>query len=84
MLMLYHHMTNDGVILQAVERHILAVAGELLAAVRHFADQHKVGINPGAAVLQAGAEAMGAANILRARSSSRLPTPAPAAHRQNG
>lgn len=48
-------MPNDGVVFNAVDRHILAVAGHLLPAVWHLADQHKVGVDPGAAVLQAGA-----------------------------
>lgn len=33
--------------------------------MRHFADQHKVGIDPGAAVLQPGAKTMGATDIFR-------------------
>lgn len=56
-------MTHHGVIFQPIHCHILAVPGEFLPAVGHFADQHKVGIYPSATILQAGAEAIGAAHV---------------------
>lgn len=38
LLVFYHHMPHHGVIFKPVHRHILAVAGEFLTAVGHFAD----------------------------------------------
>nr|GFC86726.1 hypothetical protein [Tanacetum cinerariifolium] len=46
-LVLEHHVPHGGVILQPVHRHVLAIAGQLLPAVRHFADEHEVRVHPG-------------------------------------
>ena len=61
--MLNHDVPDRGVILQTVRRHILAVARKLLPAVRHFAHQHEMGVNPGAAILQTRAQAMRPADV---------------------
>ena len=34
--MLNHHMADHGIILKAIHRHVLSVARQFLAAVRHF------------------------------------------------
>ncbi len=50
LVVLEHHMPDDGVVLQPVHRHVFAITGQFLTAVGHFADQHEVRIHPGAAV----------------------------------
>ncbi len=50
-----HHVPDGRVVFQCVDRHVLAVAGLLQAAMRHLVDEHEVGVDPGAAILQAGA-----------------------------
>src|SRR5829696_152271 len=48
-----HHVLDPGVVLEAVHRQVLAVAGVLEAAVRHLGDQRDVGVDPHAAEVQA-------------------------------
>ena len=58
-----HHMAHGGVVLQTVHGHVLAITRQFLTAVGHFADEHEVGVHPGAAVLQACGQAMGASYV---------------------
>src|SRR5690606_33964163 len=60
---LEHYVAHAGVVLEAIHGHVLAVARVLHAAVRHLADQHEMRVDPGAAVLQARGQAVGAADI---------------------
>src|SRR5450830_361274 len=60
---LEHHMANGGVVLQPIHGHVLTIPRQFLTAVRHFADEHEVGVHPGAAVLQACGQAVGTSDI---------------------
>src|ERR1700686_5802073 len=57
-------MPRYGVVLERVDRQILAVSRALEAAVRHFTDYHEMSVDPGAAVLQSRRHAHGFAHIL--------------------
>ena len=59
-----HHMADDGIILQRIGRHVLAIAGLLKPAMRHFIDQHEMRVDPGAAITQPGRRGHGATDIL--------------------
>ena len=64
-LMFNHDVADDGVILQPIKWHILAVTRKFLPTVRHFTYQHEMGIDPGTTILQPCADAMRPAHIFR-------------------
>ena len=47
-----HHVLDPGVVLEAVHRQVLAVAGVLEAAVRHLGDERDVAVDPDAAEVE--------------------------------
>src|SRR6202165_159968 len=63
-LELHHHMPRHRVVLERVGRQILAVSRALEAAMRHFAHDREMRVDPGAAVLQPGRDVHGFAHIL--------------------
>src|SRR5215217_4264259 len=60
-----HHVLDAGVVLQAVHRQVLAVAGVLEAAVRHLRHEWDVRVDPDAPEVQPSADPHGAAMIFR-------------------
>src|SRR5215204_2097847 len=60
-----HHVLDAGVVLQAVHRQVLAVAGVLEAAVRHLRHERDVRVDPDAPKVQPSADPHGAAMIFR-------------------
>ena len=58
-------MLDARVVLEAVHREVLAVAGVLEAAVRHLGDERDVGVDPHAAEVEVLGEAHRAAVVLR-------------------
>src|SRR3954454_5197314 len=58
-----HHVLDLGVVLEGVHREVLAVAGLLVAAVRHLADERDVVVDPHAAEAQPVGDAQRAADV---------------------
>ena len=56
-------MPDGGIVFQAVQGHVFAVAGNFHTAVRHLVDQHKMGVDPCTAVLQPAGNIHGAADV---------------------
>src|SRR5688572_7603423 len=48
-----HDVADGRVVLERIDRHVLAIARLLEAAVRHLVDQHEMGIDPRTPVLEA-------------------------------
>src|SRR5262249_24926632 len=62
---LCHHMANDRIILEGIDREVLAIARTLEAAVRHLVSEHEVAVDPGAAVLEPRRHCHRPADVLR-------------------
>src|SRR5215213_8599504 len=58
-----HYVLDLGVVLQGIAGEILAVAGLLVAAVRHLADQRDVVVDPDGAELQLARRVQRAADV---------------------
>ncbi|MPL93022.1 hypothetical protein SDC9_39146 [bioreactor metagenome] len=57
-------MPHDRVILERIDRHVLAIARLLQPAMRHLVGQHEMGVHPGAAVLQPRGDREALAHVL--------------------
>ena len=55
-LKLDHDVTRNGVVVEGEDGEIFAVARTFESAVRHFVDQHEVGVDPGASVAEGGCD----------------------------
>src|SRR3954452_21113385 len=60
-----HHVLDARVVLEAVERQVLAVAGVLEATVRHLGNDRDVRVDPDAAEVQSLCHPHGPAVVLR-------------------
>src|SRR3954465_8807909 len=60
-----HHVFDAGVLLEAVHREVLAVAGVAEAAVRHLGHERQVGVDPHRAEVEAPGHPHGAAVVAR-------------------
>jgi len=58
-----HHVAQGRVIFQPIHGHVLSVTRLLHAPVGHFVGQCEVGVDPGAAVLEAAGDVHGPADV---------------------